>query len=71
MSDRKDLIHTLKHNYNAKREYNTFLPGFIIGAFVAIRAKIYLAEPSFARPWTTIFCGLAMGSLFHYWVNIN
>ena len=68
MSERKDLIYTLKNNYRGSKEYNMFIPGFIVGAFVNIRAKIYLCEPSFARPWATIFWGLAIGSLFHYWV---
>ncbi len=70
MSERKDLIHTLKHNFRAKREYNMFIPGFIIGAFANIRAKIYLSEPSYSRPWTTIFMGLVVGSVLHYWVNL-
>ncbi len=68
MSDRKDLIQTLKHNYRASRNYNMFAPGFVIGAFAAIRAKVYLHEPTFARPWVTIFSGLLVGSIMHYWV---
>ena len=69
MSERKDLIHNLKHNFKGDRQYNMFLPGFIIGSFIAIKAKLYLHEPSFARPWATIFMGLAVGSLMHYWVK--
>ncbi len=45
---KKELLNTLKNNYRAKRDYGMFIPGYILGAFLATRVKIHLSEPTFA-----------------------
>jgi hypothetical protein len=45
---KNEIINTLKHRYSGKRNYNLFIPGFLIGTYISMRAKVVLAEPSFA-----------------------
>jgi hypothetical protein len=43
-----EVIDTLKNRYSGNRNYNLFIPGFIIGAMIAKKTKYFLYEPAFA-----------------------
>jgi hypothetical protein len=45
---KNEVIDTLKNKYSGKRNYNTFIPGFLVGVFLARSAKYQLAEPMFS-----------------------
>src|SRR5690348_2979120 len=72
---KNEVLDTLKHKYTGKRQYNSFIPGFILGVIMAKQIKNALAEPAFASnykliyigPWFTLLNGLVFGSLMHYW----
>ena len=69
MSERKELIHSLKHNYNANKGYSTFFPGFIIGVIISQRVKTFLYEPTYASKILYLYRTLGYNiQWISYWI---